>query len=385
VRCSRGGFQTPHCITICGDWKRTTTGHPTTTFFMNNISDYDYDLPAELIADRPTPRRDDSRLLVIDRQSGEIKHRRITDLPQLLSPGDTLVLNDTKVIPARLYGRRAETGGRWEGLFLGTTQQGDWRLIGQTRGRLQAGEQIVITPAHDANSGDELSLTLIEREAEDGIWIARPEQQGDPLPLLARFGTVPLPPYMHRKLATETDWSRYQTVYARRPGAVAAPTAGLHLTPELLGEMQTNDIRQVFVTLHVGIGTFRPIAVESLSEHHMHSEWCELSPTAVDSLVQSRVQGGRIVAVGTTSVRVLESAAKNSDLSAWQGETNLFIRPPYEFRAVDCLLTNFHLPRSTLLVLVSAFAGADLIRRAYAEAVRERYRFFSYGDAMLIL
>jgi S-adenosylmethionine:tRNA ribosyltransferase-isomerase len=362
----------------------TTTGN-STKFFMNNISDYDYELPAELIADRPTPRRDDSRLLVIDRQSGEIKHRRITDLPELLSPGDTLVLNDTKVIPARLYGRRAATGGRWEGLFLGTTPQGDWRLIGQTRGRLQAGEQIVITPAHDANSGDELSLTLIEREAEDGIWIARPEQQGDPLPLLARFGTVPLPPYMHRKLATEADWSRYQTVYARQPGAVAAPTAGLHLTPELLAEMQTNDIRQAFVTLHVGIGTFRPIAVEALSEHHMHSEWCELSQPAAQSLVQSRAEGGRIVAVGTTSVRVLESAAKNSDLCAWQGDTNLFIRPPYEFRAIDCLLTNFHLPRSTLLVLVSAFAGADLIRRAYAEAVRERYRFFSYGDAMLIL
>ncbi len=352
---------------------------------MNNISDYDYELPTELIADQPAARRDESRLLVIDRQSGELTHRRITDLPELLSPGDTLVLNDTKVIPARLFGRRAATGGRWEGLFVGTTNEGDWRLIGQTRGRLTAGEQIVITPAHDANSDDELSLKLIEREAEDGIWIARPESQNDPHSLLAQFGTVPLPPYMHRKLATEADWSRYQTVYARHPGAVAAPTAGLHLTPELLADMQSNGITREFVTLHVGIGTFRPIAVESLSEHHMHSEWCELSPPSAENLRQSREQGGRIVAVGTTSVRVLESAAQQGSIGEWQGETNLFIRPPYEFRAIDCLLTNFHLPKSTLLVLVSAFAGADLIRRAYAEAVRERYRFFSYGDAMLIL
>ena len=352
---------------------------------MNELSDYDYDLPAGLIADVPLAGRDESRLLVVDRQRGELLHRTIRDLPSLLLAGDCLVLNDTRVIPARLYGRRAATGGRWEGLFLGTTADGDWRLIGQTRGRLQPGEQIVITPAHRPDSGDEFRLTLVEIEADDGVWIVRPESTGDPVKLLGQFGTVPLPPYIHRQLATEESWSRYQTIYARHPGAVAAPTAGLHLTPELLDALEQQEIGQSFVTLHVGIGTFRPISAQLLSDHRMHSEWCELPVETAEQLNAARTNGGRIIAIGTTSVRVLESAAGDGGLKPRRGETDLFIRPPYQFRGVDCLLTNFHLPRSSLLVLVSAFAGNDLIRRAYAEAIHERYRFYSYGDAMLIL
>jgi len=352
---------------------------------MHELSDYDYDLPAKLIADVPLAGRDESRLLVVDRQTGELTHRSIRDLPSLLQPGDCLVLNDTRVIPARLYGRRAATGGRWEGLFLGTTTGGDWRLIGQTRGRLRPGEQIVITPVHRPDSGDEFRLTLVEIEPDDGVWVAKPESTADPVGLLGEYGTVPLPPYIHRQLATEDDWSRYQTVYARHPGAVAAPTAGLHLTPELLDTLQQQDIRQAFVTLHVGIGTFRPINTPQLSDHRMHSEWCALPAETATVLNETRTGGGRIVAGGTTSVRALESAAGDDGLKPWRGETDLFIRPPYPFRAVDCLLTNFHLPRSSLLVLVSAFAGVDLMRRAYAEAIQQQYRFYSYGDAMLIL
>lgn len=352
---------------------------------MSDLDQYDYELPEELIANHPPVRREDSRMLVVHRDRGEWEHCRITDLPRFLAAGDCLVMNDTRVIPARLFGRRGSTGGRWEGLFLDTTADGNWRLIGQTRGRLLPGETIVLTPAHDSDSREEYQLTLQEREADDGVWIASPESPGDPHEVLSSFGTVPLPPYIRRKLAGDDDWNRYQTVYARRPGAIAAPTAGLHLTDGLLQQLSRQDVARAFVTLHVGIGTFRPISVDSLDAHRMHSEWCELDEPTSTILQNTQQQGRRIVAVGTTSVRVLESAAAGGSLQAWQGETELFIRPPYRFRAVDCLLTNFHLPRSTLLVLISTFAGTDLIRRAYAEAIRERYRFFSYGDAMLIL
>jgi len=203
--------------------------------------------------------------------------------------------------------------------------------------------------------------------------------------LLDRFGTVPLPPYMHRKLATDLDWNRYQTTFAQEPGAVAAPTAGLHFTPELLSNCAKKSIRNASVTLHVGLGTFRPIAVENLDEHRMHSEWCQLSEKTAEKLRQTRAESRRIVAVGTTSVRTLETAARDGAIQSWQGETDIFIRPPYQFQAVDVLLTNFHLPRSSLLVLVSAFAGNELIKKAYAAAIEEKYRFFSYGDALLII
>lgn len=351
---------------------------------MDELRLYDYGLPRELIADRPAGRRDASRLLVVDRRRETVRHRMIRDLPEWLTPGDCLVLNDTKVIPARLFGRRTATGGQWEGLYLGSTNSGAWKLIGQCRGKLQPGEEITIVPAHAPDSGEELQVRLLE-PGPDGSWTALPRAAEGPLALLERFGTVPLPPYVRRKLATAADWDRYQTAYARRPGAVAAPTAGLHFTPELLETCRQRGIQTACVTLHVGIGTFRPIGVEKLSEHRMHAEWCELPAETADVLNATRDQGGRIVAVGTTTVRTLESVARNGPLRAWRGETDLFIRPPYEFRAVDALLTNFHLPRSSLLVLVSALAGRDLVLRAYSEAIERRYRFYSYGDAMLIV
>lgn len=351
---------------------------------MESLSDYDYELPEELIAAEPLPERDQSRLLVVDRAAQGWHHRGIRDLPEFLRPGDCLVLNDTQVIPARLLGERTATGGKWEGLFLGTTTAGQWRLIGQSRGALRPGETVTVRPAHHPESSETLVLTLLDREA-DGVWHARPNREEGALELLARFGTVPLPPYIRRKLASAQDWQRYQTTYSRHPGAVAAPTAGLHFTPELLDACRARGVETAFVTLHVGIGTFRPIAVERLSDHHMHAEWCAVPPETADRVNATRAAGGRIIAVGTTTVRTLESLGRDGTLRAGQGETDLFIRPPYAFRMVDGLLTNFHLPRSTLLVLVSALAGRELIRRAYAAAIAERYRFFSYGDAMPIL
>lgn len=349
------------------------------------LCDYDYFLPEALIARHPPARREDARLMVIERATRKIKHASIHDLPQILQPHDCLVLNNTRVLPARLMGKRANTEGRWEGLYLGETETGDWQLLCQTRGKLRAGEEVIIFPVHGNASDDRLRLTLIQKDEQEGIWTMRSDRTEDVVTTLNRFGTVPLPPYMRRELAEASDFDRYQTTFARHAGSVAAPTAGLHFTPELLAECTSREIRHGFVTLHVGIGTFRPIAVENLSDHRMHSEWCELPADTVEMLCETRQQSGRIVAVGTTTTRTLESAARSQQLHAWRGTTDLFIRPPYEFQAVDCLLTNFHLPRSSLLVLVSAFVGRELIQSAYAEAIRENYRFYSYGDAMLIL
>jgi S-adenosylmethionine:tRNA ribosyltransferase-isomerase len=351
---------------------------------MQHLSFYDYDLPEDLIAKEPLAERDASRLLVVDRAMQTLSHRMIRDLPSILRSGDCLVLNDTKVVPARLLGIRTETGGRWEGLYLGSAAGNRWRLIGQTRGKLQAGESLTLQRAHDPESEEQLHLTLVERD-DDGIWLAEPDSQDNTLDVLNRFGTVPLPPYIQRDLATSSDWARYQTTYADRPGSVAAPTAGLHFTNELLDDCCGRAIERAEVTLHVGIGTFRPITTLNLDDHQMHSEWCELSDAAAQRLNQVRTAGGRIVAVGTTSVRTLESACVSGRLDSHLGETNLFIRPGYTFGAVDCLLTNFHLPKSTLFVLVCAFAGSDLAKQAYAAAIEQKYRFFSYGDAMLIL
>lgn len=351
---------------------------------MDELQIYDYDLPAELIAEEPPESRDAARLLVVDRQTAELSHRHVRDLPELLAPGDCLVLNNTRVVPARLLGHRTATGGKWEGLFLETTSKGTWRLLGQSRGKILPGEQITVVPARDPASDETLLLTLIERES-DGTLVVRPESDNaQHLDLLERFGTVPLPPYVRREMPTDQDWERYQTTFASRPGAVAAPTAGLHFTPELLEACRDRGVRQAQVTLHVGIGTFRPITVEKLSEHQMHSEWCELTAETVEVIEETKKNGGRVIAVGTTAVRTLESAAQSGSLKPFCGHTELFIRPPYDFQVVDCLLTNFHLPRTTLLVLVSTFASRDLIRRAYESAIRERYRFYSYGDAMLI-
>ncbi|MHC4879123.1 MAG: tRNA preQ1(34) S-adenosylmethionine ribosyltransferase-isomerase QueA [Planctomycetota bacterium] len=350
----------------------------------DSLETYSYDLPEELIAKEPPERRDGARLMVLDRQQKTIEHRTIRDLPDLLRSGDRLVLNDTRVVPARIVGERTATGGKWEGLFLCRLPDGDWEIIGQTRGKLQSGETISLQSIHRPNEVPELRVQLVRR-GENGVWIARPESDLDAFELLDHYGTVPLPPYMQRKVADDSDWSRYQTTFAQTPGSVAAPTAGLHFTPELLAECAARGITNSRVTLHVGIGTFRPVAVDKLSEHDMHSEWCVLTESTATELTETKNAGGRIIAVGTTSVRTLESVAAHGPLTHWQGETNLFIRPPYEFRAIHCLLTNFHLPKSTLFVLVCALAGTDFMQEAYRQAIAERYRFFSYGDAMLIL
>jgi S-adenosylmethionine:tRNA ribosyltransferase-isomerase len=337
----------------------------------------DYDLPPHLIAQEPCARRDRARLLVVSRADQHLTHHVFHDLPELLSPGDLLVLNDTRVVPARLRGRRGRTGGKWEGLFVRQTADESWELLCQTRGRLAEGESIRIEPGP-------LTLVLAGRSPE-GRWLARPQEPGTALELLARHGHVPLPPYIRKGRAGDADSERYQTVFARQAGAVAAPTAGLHFTDELLGRLERRSIARTFLTLHVGPGTFQPIQVADVTQHRMHAEWGELPEAAAEAIRACRARGGRVVAVGTTSVRVLETVAASGPIRPWYGETGLYIFPPYQFRAVDALVTNFHLPRTSLLLLVSAFAGVELTRRAYLTAVAEEYRFYSYGDAMLIV
>ncbi len=348
---------------------------------MSDLDAYDYLLPRELIAQEPLPKRSDARLLVVDRASGTFEHTHIRDLPQVLRPHDLLVLNDTRVVPARLLGFRTATGGHWEGLFLRVDEQGLWRLLARSRGRIAVGETITIV---NAEGMDDIRLRLVER-AEGGVWVVHAESDEPTFALLDRIGRVPLPPYIRHGEMLPADRDRYQTVYAKQPGAVAAPTAGLHFTPELLRRLEEQQIGACYVTLHVGLDTFRPVTAERLAEHKMHSEWGQIDAAAAERIRAARASGGRIVAVGTTSVRVLETAAAAGELQAWSGWTDLFIRPPYQFRAFDALLTNFHLPRTTLLVLVRTFGGDNLIRRAYEQGIAERYRFYSYGDAMLIL
>jgi S-adenosylmethionine:tRNA ribosyltransferase-isomerase len=348
---------------------------------MSELDHYDYVLPKELIAQMPLRHRADSRLLVVDRGRSRFEDSHIRELPQWVRPRDCLVLNDTRVIPARLVGFRERTGGRWSGLFLEADASGNWRVLGKTRGKLQAGEVITLL---DRDARPQWSLMLVARQ-EQGVWVARPAVPGTPLELLQRIGRIPLPPYIRGGEMVDADVDRYQTVYAERPGAVAAPTAGLHFTPELLQALVAAGAELCRVTLHVGTGTFQPITCERLSEHRMHREWGQVTAEVVEKLRDCRARGGRIWAVGTTVVRVLESASAGGTLTEWSGQTELFIRPPYDFQSVDVLLTNFHLPRSTLLVLVRTFGGDALLRRAYEYAVREQYRFFSYGDAMLIV
>ncbi len=355
---------------------------------LNLLSSWQFDLPPELIASRPAATRDESRMLVVDRQSASIVHSAVRELPRWLKQGDLLVCNNTKVLPARLFGVRAKTGGRWEGLYVEEVSPGHWHLLSETRGRLQPGETITVVPAYENRPGElpTLVLTLVERQL-DGGWIVEVPDVRSPLEILDVFGSLPLPPYMGRRLADEDDQDRYQTRFASAPGAVAAPTAGLHFTDSLLEDCHQHGIQTTQLTLHVGIGTFRPVSTERLSDHRMHEEWCRLPQTACDAIAVSTQAAGRTVAVGTTSVRTLESAARavGIPLSPWEGRTNLFICPGFSFQAVDALLTNFHLPGSTLLVLVAALAGYDLIMEAYRQAIAERYRFYSYGDAMLIL
>jgi S-adenosylmethionine:tRNA ribosyltransferase-isomerase len=348
---------------------------------MSELDQYDYELPRDLIAQHPLPRRSDARLMVVRRASGDIDHAYVRDLPEILKASDCLVFNDTKVIPARLVGRRDRTGARWTGLFLGADEHGVWQVLSKTRGKLEVGEAIVIV-SWDVQQT--VTLRLLTK-LDGGIWAVRPEPLGEPLEILSRVGRVPLPPYIRDSEMVDEDVVQYQTVYAEKPGAVAAPTAGLHFTRELLADLSMRGIEQQRVTLHIGIGTFRPISAERLDEHVMHREWCEIPAGAVERLKLAKQAGRRIVAVGTTVARTLETASLDGELRPFVGATDLFIRPPFEFRTCDALLTNFHLPRSTLLILVRTFGGDALMRRAYDEAIRERYRFFSYGDAMLIV
>lgn len=335
---------------------------------------FDYDLPDHLIAQVPTANRADSRLLIVNRQSGTLEHRHFRDLPNYVNPGDLLVRNNTKVLPARLVGTRENTGGRWEGLFLNERPNGVWELLAQTRGYPEVGE--ILT----ANSG-RLRFELVGR-TEDRHWLIKPLAVGSAVELLAVHGVIPLPPYIRKGHADAADTERYQTVYATATGSVAAPTAGLHFTPELLRTLLLREVGIADVTLHVGLGTFASVKVDNPTQHAIHAEWCEVPSSTVEAI---RICKGRVIAVGTTTTRTVESAARIQPLAEYRGPTDLFIHPPYEFRVVGGLITNFHLPRTTLLLLVQAFCGSELLKAAYAEAVRREYRFFSYGDAMLVV
>lgn len=358
------------------------------------ISDFDYDLPSELIAQTPIEPRDASRLLVVERASGKIAHRHFSDIGEYLRPGDLLVANQSRVIPARLLGKREETGGAVEVLLL--AERSDlgrdyWEALVRPGRRLREGSHIVFA---DAQEKIKLKGEIVERTEAGGrvihLWPAEQQAGDDPYALLTtrqlidELGHMPLPPYIHEELA---DPERYQTVYARIRGSAAAPTAGLHFTPQLLEHLQQQGVGVAFVTLHVGLDTFRPVESEQVSEHKMHSERIALDAATAERIEATRTAGGRVIAVGTTSVRVLESVASfhQGRIVPYEGETRLFITPGYRYQIVDAMITNFHLPRSTLLLLVSAFMGKTLMEEAYQVAMRERYRFFSFGDAMLLL
>jgi len=348
-------------------------------------SDFDYDLPADLIAQAPAAARDASRLMVLDRATGCVAHRRFTDLPDLLRAGDLLVVNDTAVIPARFDCRR-RTGGRIEGLFCREDAPGKWEVMLKGAARCRTGEALTFV-------GDESVRAVLESRVGEGLWRVRIDPAIGAMDLLGRIGRTPLPPYIRRPgpMRDADDRRAYQTVYAARPGAVAAPTAGLHFTPEVFSALARRGVERAAVTLHVGLGTFAPVKAERVEDHRMHAEWYELGPGAADAVARARRRGRRVVAVGTTSVRVLEAVAAAGPIGPASGWTDLFIHPPATFAVADAMLTNFHLPRSTLLMLVSAFAapgatdGIAMIRAAYAQAVPQRYRFYSYGDAMLIV
>src|SRR5690242_8833951 len=337
-------------------------------------SDFDFDLPRELIAQAPLTRRDESRLMVVNRSSGTIQHRTFRDLGELIPSGDLLVLNRTRVIRARLLGRRA-SGAPAEILLLKPLGEHRYEAMVSPGGKLKAGRTVTISAELSAEI---LDVTMRRTR------IVRLIGQGPIEELIERHGHVPLPPYIGREDAP-ADVDRYQTVYAREPGSVAAPTAGLHFTPELLAGLESRGVRRAEIVLHVGAGTFKPVEVDNPEQHVMHEETYSISPEAAQGIAETRAAGGSIWAVGTTTGRTLESGADGAGrIAAGGGETRIFIRPPYRFRAIDKLITNFHLPRSTLIMLVAAFAGYDLTMRAYREAVDRRYRFYSYGDAMLV-
>lgn len=336
-------------------------------------SDFYYDLPEELIAQTPLQKRDSSRLMHVDRISGCIEHQFFSDIIDYLKPGDCLVMNDSRVLPARLLGNRP-SGGAVELLLLKELEDNQWECLARPGKKLREGQEIVF-------GNGELTAKVI-KVLDDGNRIVQFFYHGIFLEILERLGKMPLPPYIKEELQ---DGERYQTVYSKELGSAAAPTAGLHFTKELLEKIKDKGVSEAFVTLHVGLGTFRPVKVDDVTNHHMHSELCMISKETADLLNVTRQQGGRIICVGTTSCRTLESLVDEdgsfSEKSAW---TDIFIYPGYRFKAMNALITNFHLPESTLVMLVSAFAGKDLIMNAYETAVRERYRFFSFGDAMFI-
>lgn len=340
-----------------------------------NTADFDFHLPEELIAQTPLEKRDASRLLVVNHKTGQMEDTHFDAIIDQLHPGDALVMNDTRVLPARLHGEKPETGGHVELLLLKNTEGDNWEVLAKPAKRLKVGAAI--------SFGDgRLTATVLE-ELEHGGRIVRFHYQGIFLEVLESLGEMPLPPYIHEKLK---DRERYQTVYAKENGSAAAPTAGLHFTKELLAKIEAKGVNLVYLTLHVGLGTFRPVSVDNVDEHEMHSEFYTLSDEAAETLRQVKASGKRVIAVGTTSIRTLETIGSkfNGEIKAESGWTNIFIKPGYDWKIVDAFSTNFHLPKSTLVMLVSAFAGRELVLSAYQHAIDEKYRFFSFGDAMFI-
>ncbi|HFH9837112.1 TPA: tRNA preQ1(34) S-adenosylmethionine ribosyltransferase-isomerase QueA [Streptococcus suis] len=340
-----------------------------------NTADFDFYLPEELIAQVPLEQRDSSRLLIVDKTTGNMMDSHFDHIIDELEPGDALVMNNTRVLPARLYGHKPDTQGHVELLLLKNTQGDQWEVLAKPAKRLKVGAKVAF--------GDGRLMATIVEELEHGGRIVEFSYEGIFLEVLESLGEMPLPPYIHEKLE---DRERYQTVYAKENGSAAAPTAGLHFTQELLKKIEAKGVKLVYLTLHVGLGTFRPVSVDNVEEHEMHSEFYSLSAEAAQTLNDVKRKGRRIVAVGTTSIRTLETIGNKFDgrLEEDSGWTNIFIKPGYSFRIVDAFSTNFHLPKSTLVMLVSAFAGRELTLSAYQHAVEERYRFFSFGDAMFI-
>jgi len=337
-------------------------------------SDYYYDLPEELIAQDPLSDRSSSRLMCLDKENGKVTHHHFYELPDFLRPGDCLVLNNTRVLPARLYGVKKETGAVIEVLLLKRLEDSCWEVLVRPGKKAKPGTVI--------DFGDGMMTGTVEDILEEGNRKIRFEFKGIFEEILDKLGEMPLPPYIHHKLQ---DKERYQTVYSKEEGSAAAPTAGLHFTRELLDKISGMGVHEVYVTLHVGLGTFRPVKEENILDHHMHTEFCRIDKEAADEINAARAAGGRIICVGTTSVRTLESLTDEDGIvHAGCKDTDIFIYPGYRFKAADALITNFHLPESTLLMLVSALAGRDNILSAYKEAVKEKYRFFSFGDAMFI-
>ena len=345
------------------------------------VDDFDYELPSELIAQTPLPERDKARMLVLDRATGEITHQTVRDLPRWLNAGDLLVANNSRVIPARLHAKKAKTGGRVELLLLRPRDQGVWSALAKPARRLHPGDLLTVAP-RAGTGAPPATLEVVERR-EEGIVDVRFHDDGSLR--LEDYGEVPLPPYIRQSLA---DAERYQTIYARVPGSAAAPTAGLHITARLRSELLAAGVQWAEVTLHIGLDTFRPVTVERVAEHRIHTEWCEVSDETARAIAATKAAGHRVVAVGTTSARTLEPLGHHWDPEhprGFAGPTGIFITPGYRWLMVDAMLTNLHLPRSTLLMMVSAFAGRERILAAYREAIAHGYRFYSFGDAMLIV